>query len=38
VGKGKEEVWIEKVTKDRMRTQVGRDQERVLGEGWADTG
>ena len=27
----------EKVTKDTMRTQVWRHQERVLGAGWVDT-
>lgn len=26
------------MTKDRMRTQGGEDQERVLGEEWADGG
>lgn len=37
-GKERTRFGIEKVTKDRMRTQVGRDQERVRGEGRADTG
>ena len=37
-GKERKRFGIGKVTKDRMRTQMGRDQERVLGTGWAGIG
>ena len=37
-GKERKRFGIGKVTKDRMRTQMGRDQERVLGTRWAGIG
>lgn len=35
---GRKRFGAGKTIKNRMRTQVGRDQERALGEGWEDTG